>query len=862
MEFSQSFIDKYSTPDKHAEMQEIINKSYIYCDEIKAKDEDKELIFETLYGFKHIIADKAGIDMEKIYPKVGLISSISEEPYDKDLRAVGLCYWNSTVEGKPIAITYSDKCIDRGEDYKKSVLIHEYCHALSAGYVKDNNEVYITSTGLNGTYIDEAVNDFTARKIGKYLDYESQTRRCDVICQEGDNARGLTETDVSGYVSIAEYTRILQSMCGAEELYKDKFEKTECIEDIIGKQTHEEFEGALRRINNKENALDDHLAIERLALPSVERKWDNIDDYNISDYMKESKFIKYAATRIIIEDGNREMSFDSISANQSAFEIQKIYSQFSNMKDGRELIREMNPATRSQECYDFLIVMEAIKKSNETYTDEQLWNMTYKRVKVDGESVIQLKIGDDKFNISGDIDKNTGLTFCDSMSLSKNKFNLLDKFMSKPIKEDVDISFSNMAEMNKYTGIYDKIMDIAGNHSIPIEATDQLKFIFAGERGTTKEHLSYLMENIDIDTIKDSNNNNLFHILAKNDNFSTNEIIQYMNELNPEATQRLMNMPNKDGLTPLDMAHSYGNLNMIYSAISNEITDKSTKMIEGNSFDAKEGRFISSTETMLNCKNIYFLNKLVNSGMDVSGTDNKGNTLLHYYASGMLDGLEVHQIMNKGADINAKNDEGKTPLSIAVSCFEVPETASLLQFGANPDCIGELLSDPRMRYGFESKDFQYNKGQYILDKLIESGANPNYREDVYGPTPLHIAAGFTDNNKLGVDYETVEKLIRAGADPLQDSRQYPSLRDYAAENGDVKLFSIMIDSGIDRDILDIDNTRLTAADKMMLDKIEITVDIDLTDNILAHQKLLNDSKTADLDMEEQNEKMSSFDLEI
>ena len=52
----------------------------------------------------------------------------------------------------------------------------------------------------------------------------------------------------------------------------------------------------------------------------------------------------------------------------------------------------------------------------------------------------------------------------------------------------------------------------------------------------------------------------------------------------------------------------------------------------------------------------------------------------------------------------------------------------------------------------------------------------------------------------------------------------------------------LIDSGIDRDILDIDNTRLTAADKMMLNKIETTVDIDLTDNILTHQKLLNDSK--------------------
>ena len=77
----------------------------------------------------------------------------------------------------------------------------------------------------------------------------------------------------------------------------------------------------------------------------------------------------------------------------------------------------------------------------------------------------------------------------------------------------------------------------------------------------------------------------------------------------------------------------------------------------------------------------------------------------------------------------------------------------------------------------------------------------------------------------------------------------------------------LIDSGIDRDILDIDNTRLTAADKMMLNKIETTVDIDLTDNILAHQKLLNDSKTADLDVEitknsDNSKDNDEFDLDM
>ena len=73
MEFSQSFLKKYSDPEKHQEMQDVISKAYPYCKDIKASDADIELMFESLYAFKNTIAERANINMDEIYPKLGFI---------------------------------------------------------------------------------------------------------------------------------------------------------------------------------------------------------------------------------------------------------------------------------------------------------------------------------------------------------------------------------------------------------------------------------------------------------------------------------------------------------------------------------------------------------------------------------------------------------------------------------------------------------------------------------------------------------------------------------------------------------------------------------------------------------------------
>ena len=67
MTFSQSFLDRYKD---NAEMQEVIQNADARLVGASISDADKETIYESLYGFKHAIADKYGFDMDPIYDKL------------------------------------------------------------------------------------------------------------------------------------------------------------------------------------------------------------------------------------------------------------------------------------------------------------------------------------------------------------------------------------------------------------------------------------------------------------------------------------------------------------------------------------------------------------------------------------------------------------------------------------------------------------------------------------------------------------------------------------------------------------------------------------------------------------------------
>ncbi len=106
---------------------------------------------------------------------------------------------------------------------------------------------------------------------------------------------------------------------------------------------------------------------------------------------------------------------------------------------------------------------------------------------------------------------------------------------------------------------------------------------------------------------------------------------------------------------------------------------------------------------------------LINKGDDVNARDNRGNTPLHLAV--LADKLQVvEKLIEGGADVNAKNNHGATPLHWAA----------------------------------------LNQNVNILEKLIEKGANVN-EKNKYDNVPLHYAAGY---GSLSV----IEKLIEGGAD--------------------------------------------------------------------------------------------------
>ena len=130
-------------------------------------------------------------------------------------------------------------------------------------------------------------------------------------------------------------------------------------------------------------------------------------------------------------------------------------------------------------------------------------------------------------------------------------------------------------------------------------------------------------------------------------------------------------------------------------------------------------------------------------------TGQHGETLLHRAsANGNRDRAVL--LIDHGADVNAKDVYGSTPLHYALSKDAgTPELAKLLiDAGADVDARGE---------GGERPLHKAVRRLEALHLLLDEGAYPDYGDDL-GRTPLHHA--------VAMDHaESVTALVRAGAEP-------------------------------------------------------------------------------------------------
>ena len=128
---------------------------------------------------------------------------------------------------------------------------------------------------------------------------------------------------------------------------------------------------------------------------------------------------------------------------------------------------------------------------------------------------------------------------------------------------------------------------------------------------------------------------------------------------------------------------------------------------------------------------------LTDSAVRVNIPDDAGETPLHWAAMGGWDDDTVLKLLlAHGADVNARNKDGDTPL---LAAFESPSFApvTLITHGADVTIHGKNGMTALHYAWFDHDDI--TQGRTLDDLLIAHGADVNAR-DARGQTPLHMAA--------------------------------------------------------------------------------------------------------------------------
>ena len=178
--------------------------------------------------------------------------------------------------------------------------------------------------------------------------------------------------------------------------------------------------------------------------------------------------------------------------------------------------------------------------------------------------------------------------------------------------------------------------------------------------------------------------------------------------------------------------------------------------------------------------NVELLEIAIREGADVNAKNEYGSTPLH--KSARHGRLEVARaLIDKGADVNAKNDDGWTPLLLSASNEHLEVARFLIEAGADVNAKNE--------YGFTPLHKSARHGHLeVARALIDKGADVNAKNDD-GSTPLLLSA---ENGRL----EVVRALIEAGAD-VNAKNEYGSTPLHNTYTRHLEVSRALIEAGAD-----------------------------------------------------------------
>ena len=182
---------------------------------------------------------------------------------------------------------------------------------------------------------------------------------------------------------------------------------------------------------------------------------------------------------------------------------------------------------------------------------------------------------------------------------------------------------------------------------------------------------------------------------------------------------------------------------------------------------------------------------LLEHGADINTRDNDGRTPLHVAAertSSERVGV-VRVLLEHGANVGARDNRASTPLHIAAEDGRVEVVRMLLEHGANVDAEDDQGKTPLHAGAAEDGKVE------VVRMLLEHGANVG-AEDNQGKTPLHAGAA---------EYGTVEvvrMLLEHGANVGAEDNQGKTPLHGAAKDGRVEVVRMLLEHGANLDAQD------------------------------------------------------------
>ncbi|XP_023311281.1 uncharacterized protein LOC111691956 [Anoplophora glabripennis] len=210
---------------------------------------------------------------------------------------------------------------------------------------------------------------------------------------------------------------------------------------------------------------------------------------------------------------------------------------------------------------------------------------------------------------------------------------------------------------------------------------------------------------------------------------------------------------------------------------------------------------------------LHIIEYLVQKGANVNNKDNRGRTALHLVSEKASDVSTAKLLIELGIDIHMKDTFGNTALHLAASGDALDMVKLLVQSGADvnsKDDFGDTALSAAACWSSLS----------CVQYLVVNGADVNTRDE-YGNTTVHLAAA---QQRL----EIVKFFVENGVDIRDRNRRGETALHAAASTTDEDTIRFLVERGLDVNTTDDrGRTSLHEAIETFLSNLDRTISIDL-----------------------------------